>query len=252
MKLDINRAVAFTGHRSQKLPFGFRETKPEALKLRALIRDEIEYAVLCGYLYFFSGMALGTDMIAAEEVLSLKKKRYPQIELIAAIPCREQYKSWSSQNIDRYNQILKQATGVIYVNDRNYFSGCMQARNRFLVKYSSLLIGVYDGSPGGTQATIEMADKKGSIIVTINPRTFIRAVPVDTEKRLEYYHLTQNRCKKQLELLEKETPRLLELYELYSDPYTTPVDRYYYEGRIRYICCGGPVQTDFTYDKNRD
>ena len=113
MEFDYGKTAAFTGHRSQKLPFGFNETLPSALKLRAAIRAEIEYAVLCGYMFFLTGMALGTDMIAAEEVLSLKKELYPHIELIAALPCRGAQRLSTSTTDLTSTAVCRRATAIL-------------------------------------------------------------------------------------------------------------------------------------------
>ena len=246
MKFDYNRAAAFTGHRPQKLPFGFDESLPEAKKLRAFIAQEIEYAALCGYIYFLTGMALGTDMIAAEEVLRLKQELYPQISLIAVIPCSGQSDKWSDESKKRYDNIISRASHVIRLSERPYFNGCMQARNRFLVEHSTLLIGVYDGTAGGTRSTIDMAEKRGNAVAIIDPSRFVRIVPVDNDRQLEYYHKTENRCERQLRYLRENKPELLELWAEYSDEYTTPAQRYAASGRLCCLCCEGQFETDFT------
>ena len=78
----------------------------------------IEKAILNGYTYFISGMALGIDMICAEIVLKLKKK-YKNIILECAIPCLNQEKQWSLSEQERYRKILHKA---------DYSSLCQQGR----------------------------------------------------------------------------------------------------------------------------
>lgn len=244
MNFDYGKTAAFTGHRPQKLPFGFNETLPSALRLRAALRAEIEYAVLCGYMFFLTGMALGTDMIAAEEVLELKKNRYPHIQLIAALPCHGQADSWPPESKARYSAILKQCSKVVYVNDKPYFNGCMQARNRYLIDHSTLLIAVYDGNPSGTGSTVTIARKKGHAMVIIDPIEPVRVVPVDNDRQLDYFRKTENKCQRQLEFLRQNNMQFLELLAKYADPSSSAADRYKIGGRLYAISCDDPIFTD--------
>ena len=146
----------FTGHRPNKLPWGYKEKGIRFLLLKNKLRKTIIKAIKNGYKYFISGMALGSYMICAEIVLKLKKK-HPNIELECAIPCINQTEKWLKDSIDRYNYILSKADNVTYVSNKPYFNGCMQKRNKYMIDNSSLLIAVYNGSSGGTKQTIELA-----------------------------------------------------------------------------------------------
>ena len=44
---------------------------------------------------------------------------------------------------------------------------CMQRRDRYMVDHASLLIAVFDGSPGGTQYTVQYAMGRGLDIVDL-------------------------------------------------------------------------------------
>ena len=80
-------ACAFTGHRPQKLPFGFNEEDPRCIALKAVIETQIvNHIELYNVSYFISGMAMGTDIYAAEITLALRQK-YPSIFLECVIPC---------------------------------------------------------------------------------------------------------------------------------------------------------------------
>ena len=48
-----------------------------------------------------------------------------------------------------------------------YSSACMQRRDRYMVDHASLLIAVFDGSPGGTQYTVTYAMQRGLNIVDL-------------------------------------------------------------------------------------
>ena len=155
----------FTGHRPNKLPWGYKEKGIRFLLFKNKLRKTIIKAIKNGYKYFISGMALGSDMICAEIVLKLKKK-HPNIELECAIPCINQTEKWIIDNINRYNTVLSKADKVTYVSNKPYFNGCMQKRNKYMITSSSLLIAVYNCLSGGTHLTIELA-KENHLIIKI-------------------------------------------------------------------------------------
>ena len=95
------KTCAFTGHRPQKLPFGFNEADERCTALKKLLRTKIiEYIETEHVTHFISGMALGTDMYAAEIVLGLKAA-YPGITLTCALPCESQAEKWPEPLRDR-------------------------------------------------------------------------------------------------------------------------------------------------------
>ena len=95
--LLIGGTAWHSGHRPQKLPFGFDETDPRCVDFKRRLCNSIEMMILEGYTHFISGGALGMDMYAAEAVLTLREQ-YPEITLeiairrtdckVAAIPAR--------------------------------------------------------------------------------------------------------------------------------------------------------------------
>ena len=79
------KSCAFTGHRPQNLPFGFREDDERCIALKETLKKQITSLITDeNVTHFISGMALGVDMYAAEIVLELKKT-YPDITLESAI-----------------------------------------------------------------------------------------------------------------------------------------------------------------------
>ena len=144
-------ACCFTGHRA--IPEG--ELKGLKKRLKAKITELAER----GCLTFFAGGALGFDTLAAETVLSLKKK-YP-LRLCLLLPCRDQAKNWDEQDLIRYHKILKKADEVTYLSE-HYTKFCMHVRNRALVDASNVCIAyMTDASRGGTAYTVKYAEKKG-------------------------------------------------------------------------------------------
>ncbi|MDE6667829.1 MAG: DUF1273 domain-containing protein [Clostridia bacterium] len=161
------KTACFTGHRPQKLPWGFNENDERCKTMKATLKAEIETAVQNGYNTFFCGMALGFDMICAETVLELKQKY--DIYLIGAIPCKHQDRKWSKEYKIRYRNLLKRLDRVHYVCKHYTGAECMLERNRYMIDNSSLLIALFDGGDGGTKFTVDYAREKGLNIVIIKP-----------------------------------------------------------------------------------
>lgn len=164
------KVCAFTGHRSEKLGFRWDETDPGYKQLKQKLFCEILGLTREGVSIFISGMAQGVDQLAAEIVLSLKDVVPDRnLQLWAAIPYDRQALSWSPKDKARYNAILEKADKVEYIS-HDYYNGCLQKRNRYMVDNATHLIAVYDESRGGgTKYTVDYARKKGLNITIIEP-----------------------------------------------------------------------------------
>lgn len=159
---------AFTGHRPQKLPFGSRESDPRCIALKEKLRTEIERLILeKDVTAFISGMAIGVDTYAAEQVLSLKEK-YPNITLEAAVPCLNQAEKWNAAQQERYKALLERCDKVTVLSQA-YTKTCMQERNEYMVDSSSYVIAVWDGKPGGTGNTVRYCRSLGREVTVIDP-----------------------------------------------------------------------------------
>ncbi len=163
------KKCCFTGHRPQRLPWGYRECGSAFRKCYDDLESAIIKAIYDGYTYFISGVALGIDMLASEIVLKLKNEF--GIKLECAIPCIGQSEVWSEKSRARYKNIVDNADVVTYVSHTPYFDGCMEERNKYMVENSSRIIAVYSGrfGGGGTKKTIEYAQNKGLDVVIITP-----------------------------------------------------------------------------------
>lgn len=162
-----NITLCFTGHRVQKLPWGENEDDERCTNMKKVLKAKIIEAIKSGYIYFISGMALGFDIISAEMVLGLKKD-FPQIKLIGAIPCEDQYKVWKPYQIKRYKEVLSRCDSIRCLYD-TYNDKCMLERNDYMLNNSSLVIALYDGKGGGTGYTVKKAKEKGLTIEIIKP-----------------------------------------------------------------------------------
>ena len=77
-------AVCFSGHRQKKLP-----SEPLQRVLQSILLDEIQTAIRDGASIFYSGLATGIDLMAAETVLT-QRLLHPQIRLIGVKPFAKQ------------------------------------------------------------------------------------------------------------------------------------------------------------------
>ena len=149
---DINKNVAccFTGHRPERLEMSEK-------KVIKWLDEEIHKAYDEGYTTFISGMQRGVDIWGAESVLNMRKEG-KEVKLIAACAFKGTEDRWEQDWINRYKSILAEADDIVYIGNhpsRNAFF----ARNEWMVRHSTRLIGVYTGAPGGTQKTINYAKK---------------------------------------------------------------------------------------------
>ena len=142
----------FTGHRPDKMELGEKEIKP-------LLEKAIDDAISKGFVTFITGMAMGTDIWAAEIVLE-KKKKNDAIHLICALPHPNFETKRSLTEKMRFSKILKKADLIRQISD-HYYRACYQKRNEWMVDRSSLVIAVFNGEPSGTKNTVVYAQKKG-------------------------------------------------------------------------------------------
>ena len=159
IKLDKSKTCCFSGHRKQHVDFSFEENSSKLFKLSLKLENTVEQVINCGVDTFLCGMALGFDTLCAKTILKLKGK-YKKIKLICVLPCRNQEELWEEYEKNRYRHILSKSDWVI-CNYDNYFDGCNQIRDDFMVDNSSCLICFFNGRTGGTSYTLSKAKEKG-------------------------------------------------------------------------------------------
>lgn len=160
------KTVAFTGHRPEKIRDGGNENSANVLQIKTELRRLILEKINAGCTCFLSGMAMGTDLWAAEIVLSLKQE-YPHITLIAAVPFPEQADDFPRRWKERYAAALSRCDEIVTVSPQKQTGGFMR-RNKWMIDHSAHLIGVYNGCRGGSMQTINMALLNGSDIKLIS------------------------------------------------------------------------------------
>lgn len=140
-------SAAFTGHRR------YGGQCDDAL--RAVVRTL--YAR--GLRSFWSGMAAGFDLAAAEAVLALREE-LPGVRLCCAVPFPAQADRYAAADRSRYARILSCADETTILAAR-YEPRCYLRRDEFMVERSSVVVAWYDGSKGGTRYTWEYARRCG-------------------------------------------------------------------------------------------
>lgn len=149
---DISTTCCFSGHRILKKDFN-------VLKLVEIV-DKL---IINGYRTFLVGMAWGFDLKVFEILLTKKNKN---IDIIACVPCKEQNAYFKKEEKEKYNEFLKKADKIVYVSNE-YYDGCMQKRNRYMVDNSSILVAYLYSNMGGTKNTVSYAEKKGINIIYV-------------------------------------------------------------------------------------
>lgn len=154
-----SKTVCFTGHRPEKLPFGGSDEAYVIRVLKSTLYKAVLDSINEGYDCFITGLARGIDLWAGEIILDLKAEGRP-IRLIAAAPFKGHSASFHGAEKFSAGNILLNADKVVYVS-QNYFKGCMQRRNEFMVNNSGKLIAVVSDYKSGTGSTIRYAEKCG-------------------------------------------------------------------------------------------
>jgi len=154
--------VVVTGHRPNKLPGKYNWAHPKNAKIMKWMADQLG-AIGPGLPLACTGMALGVDQMFSWVCRSLG------IDYIAFVPCKNQERMWPPHVQEDYKDFLKKASTVKYVHDGPYYSGCMQARNLAMRDWAleekgSILLAVWNGSPGGTANMVKACKRKMDII----------------------------------------------------------------------------------------
>ena len=82
------------------------------------------------------------------------------VSLEGWVPCPEQADRWPEADRIRYRALLDRCSRIHMVEPA-YGPGCMLRRNRAMIQKADRLISVYDGTGGGTGATVAYAKRLG-------------------------------------------------------------------------------------------
>ena len=170
-----------TGHRPKGFPFPYDIDNEYFNTYLDVLDDIVEDLMYEGYTHFISGMADGVGLDFASIIVGISN-RFEGIVLESALPYPLRTTSKESES-DEIRHFLVNASQKITVVSPQYFKGCMQKRNRYMVDKSDLVLAVWNGEErGGTWDTISYARKKGKPIRYIMLKELDLA---DREKNLE-------------------------------------------------------------------
>ena len=157
--------VAFTGYRPDKLPFVEDKKDEQYLKFRERLLQVINRLVERGYTDFISGVALGFDTWAAEDIIALKKEN-KDIHLECAIPFPKQAERWEFFDRLRYKKILRKAD-ISTTLCEQYQSNAYFIRNEYMVDKAQVVVALVNHNWGGAAKTLEYAKRKKKVIIEI-------------------------------------------------------------------------------------
>jgi len=99
----------FAGHRPESIPLS--ETT-----IKSWLREQIQSSIAAGFTTFITGMGMGMDIWAAQEVLRLRSAN-PALHLIAVEPYPGFAAKWAEGWLDAYREVLQKADLVKRLNN---------------------------------------------------------------------------------------------------------------------------------------
>ena len=110
--MDREKCCCFTGHRPEKLPWGRNEQSPAFHRAMAAVEAAIIARIEDGCTWFYTGMARGMDLWAAQIVLKyrdLGAGEHLGVRLCAVLPCADQAARWNREDQALHARVLAQA-----------------------------------------------------------------------------------------------------------------------------------------------
>lgn len=169
---SIERSACFTGHRPSKFPFDTDNRFVLRTFMSTVYLICMEAYLNDGVNTFYTGMQIGMDVWAGLEILSLREK-YPDIRLICVSPYEDEIYGRHGKDRDDYQKLLDNCDEFIPLAKRAY-SGCFQARNRYMVEHSGLVIAAMSEAKSGTGQTVNYARRLGRKVHVIDLDAFCR------------------------------------------------------------------------------
>ncbi len=161
------KSCCFTGYRPEKFPFILNSESVKYAELESKLINTVFSLSPGENCTFYTGMAMGFDIIAAEAVLLLKKSRLgDKIKLMCVLPYAGQGEGFPTDWKRRFDTVAECADGIITLSDK-YEKGCYFRRNHYMVNNSDCVITWFDGKKGGTAETLAYAERRGRRIINL-------------------------------------------------------------------------------------
>lgn len=164
---DTSVACCFTGYRPAKFPFPLKKGDKEYTEFENRLTETVLSLCDRGVLTFYTGMAMGFDIIAAETVLNIRDMCFSKaVRLSAVVPFKGQPSSFDEEWRRRYETVLSSADETVVLSN-DYYNGCFHRRNKFMVDNSEVVVTWFDGQSGGTASTLHYADRRQKEIINL-------------------------------------------------------------------------------------
>ena len=185
----MEKACCFTGYRPHRFAFSSQGLRPE--QVQVALGEQIAGLYAAGCRHFISGMCIGVDLWAAEEVVRLQQ-HYPEVELIAAVPFEGQESYWSLAEKQQYRRLLEACAQVHVLSSREQAAenaaACYRRRNIWMVDHADTVLAVYSpalaDNRSGTAATVRYARRQQRRLLYIHPQTL--AVTEEAVHQLQF------------------------------------------------------------------
>ena len=150
--------MALTGHRPERLGY------PEldfyvSYEWRKIINWLKEKILELNVTDVYCGMATGCDIAYAIAATELKREGH-SIKLHCVLPCK------NYNNKIKWHRILKAGADEWIELSEEFYKGCDNVRDQYMVDHSDKLFAIWDGNKsGGVWSTIRKAQKNGIDVV---------------------------------------------------------------------------------------
>ena len=173
----IKKTVAFTGYRTEKMPFAEDPQDENYCSFRKKLLVIISKLMAMGYDSYISGMAMGFDTWAAEAVMELGAS------LECAVPFPEQADGWETKDQKRWADIINKSGKKTVVSESNQ-KGAYYKRNRYMVDNADVILCGYTGrKSGGTAYTVNYALQQNKIVIQFHPKTL--KITILSERKID-------------------------------------------------------------------
>lgn len=152
-------SIAVTGHRPERLGYSELDSKISK-EWRNLIENLKIILLKAGVTDAYCGMANGCDIAYGLAIYELKYKEGYSIKLHCVLPC----KNYNSENY--WYKILKDAADEWVELSDEFYKGCDNVRDQYMIDHSDKLVAIWDDNKsGGVWSTIKKAQRKGIEVI---------------------------------------------------------------------------------------